>query len=761
MRLKSYPKPIQPYLFHGVIFSDLQSPTACGRCFICDKEDHLYVNQTEYLPDWKPGQWKCHSCQEKGNQYTFMQRLHEESINAYNDNPIDDTLAVLSGAKGIFIPTLLDWGVVPSIITEDLIVPGYSHEGTVSNLYKIIVEEDKWTCLSSPNSKRHPIGMNRLKGSDTLWLCEGPWDAMTLQDVFYDCNVEDDVLALIGIQGFQDELALSFPKRIVIAFDNDYPRSLSSGKIIHPTWKAVQTIQEMAKSYSPNTAVEVIRWGKRTYHDYDLPSGYDLSDLIHKYQSPLTSLKTLTNKRKRLSMNGKPKSRKTRKSSTSVGRGKPKPSTNKNTKSSKAPRSKVTRSKATEGQTEKYLVRERFNDLCSDYSNALHFSQDLKDSLAAMLAVIISTDLGGDQLWLRIIGPAGSGKSTLVEAASICREYTFPISMQTGFHSGYVEPGDKKKTDNSLLTKMDGCTTIIKDGDTLLTSSSRDRILAELRDIYDGCSRAHYRNKVSREYENLRTTVIICGTDELRKLNRTSLGERFLDCEILGDADTQPFIDKALTNTYARVAAGLLPPTEVEDDIESDNRPHDPKVDHELKLATAGYVSYLKENLSQFKVPILTSNNERRIKSLAHFLSLVRARKTDSDNHRPRAELATRLTAQFTKMAICLALVLNKSTIDKEVMRILRKITLDSGESYELEIVKALYEHDETGCSPTVVSDLVRISDTAVKNKLGTMLEFDVVTRRTSKNNSGVRGRNRHLWRLTRKFHAIYQAAFH
>jgi hypothetical protein len=103
----------------------------------------------------------------------------------------------------------------------------------------------------------------------------------------------------------------------------------------------------------------------------------------------------------------------------------------------------------------------------------------------------------------------------------------------------------------------------MKDGDTLANSPNRDKILSELRDLYDGTSRAHYRNMKADEFEDVRLSFILCGTDELRQLNRTFLGERFLDCEIMAKGeDTSPYVQRAATNTWASLAGFLSPKNE-------------------------------------------------------------------------------------------------------------------------------------------------------------------------------------------------------
>jgi hypothetical protein len=148
-----------------------------------------------------------------------------------------------------------------------------------------------------------------------------------------------------------------------------------------------------------------------------------------------------------------------------------------------------------------------------------------------MLASVASTKSIGDQLWIKVIGPPSTAKSSLCEALSINKQYIVPISTIRGFHSGYKSPGSSK--DNSLIPLIANKTLVTKDGDTMLQAPNKAQIFSEARDLYDRVSRAHYRTGDQKTYEGIPLTWILCGTNALREIDRSELGARFLDCIIM------------------------------------------------------------------------------------------------------------------------------------------------------------------------------------------------------------------------------------
>lgn len=745
MALRDYPELLRPFVFHGVNVSyEKGVEEVPATCFLCGKEDHMHINIER-------GVWSCKRCLEEGNTYTFLQKLHAASAEQ-EEHP---TTEILAEAKSLSLTTLQEWGVVDSILTGDPLIPGYNLDGKLATLSRVAVKENKWQVLTTPGTKRHPFGWHLLNGQSEVYLCEGPWDAMALYEGFKThrklrngkiVRATDDksllshagVIGLSGTGGWSDDLIQALPERLTIAFDNDHPKRRGQ-RTIQPGWDgAINLAKSISKNEDP-PKLYALDWSRglpqetpdtHTYNQ-DLPDGYDLADLFSDYR-PADAIKEVLAMRtsKFVSRDG----------------------------SFHYPPAKKKKSKKKDGSPEEPppltpLECTSFDHLCKVYAQHLHFPKRLKDTLAIMLSSIVSVKLGGIQVWFRIIGPPGSGKSTLAEALAADREHVFPISHFTGLHSGYIEPGaSHTDEDNSLIVKMHGRATFVKDADTLLSNQQRNTILSEFRDVFDGTSRAHYRNKVTHEYEDIQTSLVLCGTDDLRSLNRSTLGERFLDFDILGKHNGESYVDRTLRNTMLEVSKSFAQPEDV---------PEGETVGMEvLKRTTMGYIYYLVDQIPHTLAPEVSAATSERIKALAQIVSLLRTRPKDhreEQAYRIRPELPTRLSAQLKKLAFCLAYTINRKEVDKRVVTILKEVALDTSEGYQLELATLLYRIRAGSSSDDLATEL-RLSKSLVSRQLDHLRQLGVAESE-KRRNGHTAGRKYDHWTLSPDFRDLYRTA--
>lgn len=725
------PEKLKPFAFHGVLL--VGDKEAKGDCVFCDKPDHFFVKVAT-------GQWSCQRCQAQGNIPGFLQHLWQASDNS------DEALGPLAEDRGLLITTLRAWGVVKSLTTGEFLIPAFNAKNKLSNLYRVVRNEEtgKWVAYGTPTCKAHPFGTQLVHANKNhhskVWWMEGPWDGMKhwealgqikdnagrlvkVVDPKASIRQREQVLAVPGAGNFNHDWLVEYgtDKENLFAFDNDHPRVLNNRKV-QPGWQGMQRVVKLATEQgNPTSSLKIAKWGPEGFNP-KLPSGFDARD-VYKAEGLLKGYQFLSGLMEEVVV-----------------------------------KSTVDNTTTEPDEELEPLPRSTFAELCKDYANALHFTETMREALAVSFAVVISTDLQGDQLWLRLIGPPGSGKTTIAEALSASKDYTFPVSLQTGFHSGYVGGGKSKGKDASLIPQMNGKCCIIKDGDTLLNAPNRDTILSEMRDFYDGVSRAKYRNRVSRTYEGLRITFMICGTDEMRALNRSFLGERFLDCEILGDEDRRPYLDAAARNAYATVTAGFKKKT----DEAPDNEAHGSKM-LLLKRATLGFLQYLKAQLAEGNIepPALPADMEDKLKSLGQLLSFMRAkvrREGEGLAYRPRAELATRLVSQMVKLAVCVGVVLGKDTIDEEVLKMVRRVGLSTAEGFQMEITRLLQRHPN-GLSADQIALSLNLSKTSVQRYLDDMRELRILHRVKRANKSGIRGRDLHLLTLYPEIAGLWDQA--
>lgn len=742
------PEFLRPYIFHGIIFN-VGTQQSTADCPFCNSPGKFSV-KTE------TGQFRCLRCEETGNTFSFMHRLHQRSTEGTKPKDYQE----LSKLWGCSTDSLKHFGICRSSQTSEWLIPAYNTDGNLANLYRVVARKDengktKLAPMSTPGCKPHPFGTNKLINANkpTVWVTEGCKDGCNLWDALQQSTTDDapdsyydtqDVMPVPGCGNFNvDWFAVLAGKEVRVCFDNDHPKVygkdhekagqqiITKGKPIRPGWDGAERIVKLAglAKHRPKS-ISVLFWnGEEQGHNPKLKDGYDLADLFTEQKVKAIAADPLQWLLSHLQAVEIPSPRKQAKEVKDVPRIQP-------------------------------IAREDFNELCDDWDAVLHFTQQLRDTLAIMLAVVLSTESEKvNHLWLRVIGPPGSGKSTLAEAISVAREWVSPKSIITGFHSGFVDPNSDDPQTASLIPELDNKTVIMKDGDTLANSPGRDKILSELRDLYDGTSRAHYRNMKADEFEDVRLSFILCGTDELRQLNRTFLGERFIDCEIMARGeDHSPYMQRAADNTYSSLA-GFLSPKEQGPD---ESLPNDRMMF--LKQVTYGYIKYLKENYKSFQPPACDAATLKRIQAMAGYVALMRAKVRHDHNEtsfRPRAELPTRLTSIFTKLAFFTALVLKRNIIDNEVLRYVLKVVHDTSIGTQQELTECLAaDHQSLGVSVRQMTLTLNIPETTIRRQLQDMRSFGIAQPYLAANNSGQRGRDRHLWVLSTTMRDLWNQVF-
>lgn len=336
------------------------------------------------------------------------------------------------------------------------------------------------------------------------------------------------------------------------------------------------------------------------------------------------------------------------------------------------------------------LACESWRELLMAWRRALHWGPELERTLAVMLACCLSTRLLGDQLWIKVVSPPSTGKSVLCEALAVARDYVLPKSTLRGFYSGYRD--DKEATeDHSLIAQLHNKTLVVKDGDSLLTAPNKDQILGEARDLYDTTGRSSYRIKaVSREYEGVRFSWVLCGTESLRVLDSSELGERFLDCVIVDriDDDWEDEVGLRKVNQVRYHRA------------EADGRVEnlDAKEMVKAKRLTGGYVCYLRRNaLRLYEAVDMDDATARYITRLGKFVAHMRSRPSKKQEEGITREMSTRLISQLARLALCLGVVTGSGTVDTQVKGWVRQTALDTARGLTLDMIKAVYNAGERG----------------------------------------------------------------
>lgn len=368
---------------------------------------------------------------------------------------------------------------------------------------------------------------------------------------------------------------------------------------------------------------------------------------------------------------------------------------------------------------------------------AIYWMESIDVAFSAMLAVVASTKLQGAQIFLRVIGVPGSVKSTLCQAMCANKRYIYRISMITGFHSG--------QGGQNLWEEMDGKCAVIDEGDMLINAPNVSQTLAQIRDAWTGRATARYRNGVSYDIQGLRIPFIIAGTNTLRKLNRSSAGDRFLDV-IIHERNNREIINTTelrLLNRVAEMASEQC-------SFESDGKPESHTSPEKMFAIqkTVGFINYLRENVTAKIAKVETSKQAlNSCIQLAQLVGLMRARPDEkAEEAATEGELATRLTEQFVRFAKCIAVVLNKTSVDKEVLRRLAIVCKDTCKGFTFTVAKQLVDRtsDVTGLS-------VRMGCTNqhIRNALTILTALGVTKEGPAQTAAGITGSRKGVFRLS------------
>lgn len=717
-KVNQHPKGLRPFIFHGV---DLQhSPgdeQGKGDCPLCGREGKFSVNL-------ESGLWDCKVCGESGNPVKFLQRLWEESATT------EEQLSQLASEKDVLDPaTLLKWGVRVSASSGEWIIPGWGVGGKVTQLYR-------WTVLGSGKSLMLPtpkvdseqehglFGLNLFdRKRREVYICEGPWDGMVLWELL---RFKANVIAVPGCNVFLPSwLSVLKDREVSFMYDNDHPLvHPKTGKRQDPgAWRAVKELSAalIGEGHDPST-IRHLRWADGEFdpedadtdHNPNLPHGFDVRDFF-KASHSLKGRKELL------------------------------PELLENVVAVPDQWSKEVNEKKESGT--RTLECSSWVELEKTWSHAMHWREELGDVLSVMMAVAASTEFPGDQLFLQVIAPAGSGKTRFCEAM-ITSPKCYALEHLTGFHSGWK---DKEGNDYSLLGRINFKTLITSEGDTLLSSPHFAEIMSQQRRIFDGSSVASYKNqKEDKTYTGLRTPWIFVGTPVLMSQDQSRLGDRFLRAFITkASLEEERRIVHSSGSTQLRGLLGACPSENGRGDI------------GKAYGMTGGYVNWLRKNVEE-RMKALKVDRGKLVEDcslLAEFVADLRARpdpslKRGADKESAATkELPTRLVQQLVRLTCCLCVVLNKESPDEDVMRRVRKVAIDTSRGRMLNIVAHLHRRGPGGASTEWVATMLGEGNASIRDALRFLKSIDVVRSFVHKSKSGLREMPR--WALTERMQEL------
>jgi len=188
-----------------------------------------------------------------------------------------------------------------------------------------------------------------------------------------------------------------------------------------------------------------------------------------------------------------------------------------------------------------------YDELEAVFSRHLNFDNE-PNELLSCVSVVLSNRLDSQPVWMFLVGPSSSLKSSILKTMEDSQEIYMVSSLSE--HSLLSGFKDRRGRDQSLLPLLNGKTLIVKDFTTILSMrhDTRGAIFGQLRDAYDGfASRGTGVGTISHR---AKFGILAGSTSAIEEMRSTEnlLGERFLYFK-----NTQPDSER----TYDRILRNL------------------------------------------------------------------------------------------------------------------------------------------------------------------------------------------------------------
>lgn len=395
------------------------------------------------------------------------------------------------------------------------------------------------------------------------------------------------------------------------------------------------------------------------------------------------------------------------------------------------------------GNQDKTQECDDYEGMIRQWKSCMRWRDEMEQVLLVMLAVIISTEQKGDQLFLMLLANAGSGKTRFCDAL-LTSQHCHALEHLTGFHSGWK--GDDGE-DYSLIARVDRKTMITPEGDVLISSPSFAQVMSQQRRIFDGKSGASYKNqKEDKNYEGLRTPWIIAGTHTLMDSDQSRLGDRFLKIHM-----SSPGLDEKRM-IQERVAVSAFESV-MEVSNAQDKELNEGKMAKAYQM-TGGFVNFLRDN-SQTRIRALMSINVEEVQELCvqygEFAADFRARPNLDENKESNdtKEEPNRLTSQFLRLMICCAAVRGEDTISDFVHNTVRKVVIDTSKGRTFEMATEIFRAGELSMRQLYV--VINLPEARIRKFIRFLIAIDVVRKVDVKmrTNRGTSRKRASVYRLT------------
>lgn len=454
---------IKAYFQHGFLPIDETETEIFGNCPFCGKNSKLYVNKSTKA-------WDCKSCSRNGGFLTFLEKINEKcQLNFKGSIAIK-----LSKSRSISIKTLKEFGMGYNEITNNYCFPVFDVRNKRIHDLRIF---KNGKLLSTQSCKTGLLNWGKLMNcKGTIWLCEGEWDGMVMQELLNKLGLEKDIATAVpGAGTFKsDWIPLFIDKKVNVIYDNDEPGQKGALKVFN-----------ILKADSKK--LQFVNW------DESFETNFDLRDLYKQIKTSKATMKKIGELLKDLPMMADVE---------------------------EIMREGARAKKEYDGDG---MLPE---DVYNSYTRWLYMPDT--SAIDIMYGAVLANRLDGDPLWLFLVAPPGMTKTTLLQTIADCDEVVAvstltPHSLISGSNAGGVDP--------SLIPRLDGKVLTIKDFTTILNMhiQAREEIFGVLRDAYDTEVTKTFGHGIRRHYKS-KFGIVAGVTPAIETFLETesALGERFL-----------------------------------------------------------------------------------------------------------------------------------------------------------------------------------------------------------------------------------------
>lgn len=669
-----------------------------GECPFCEKPGQKFFANARRLA------WHCKRCGLAGDISGFLTEVHRRALARTTDEDYVRLAAHRSLPRYLFKKAGIAWHRE----TQRWAVPGWDWRGVVRDLRRYDPDgEPGQRMKSTPSCHPQMLGARSLSGlhaNARVWVCEGEWDGLALDWALTKAGITRDQAVAVAVPGAgifaQEWVPLLARHRVAVAYDHDPAGARGAAHVL-------DMLRSVARS------IEFVRWPD------DAAASYDVRDLITDRRRDGASFEEVVHEL------GAMLSPKLPPIPGEEGRAAG-PAQGHDSLDTSPPRD---------------LKPISFSELMDAFGRVMRMTPDLRAAIWVSAAVVASAKFHGDPLFMYLVGPAGSGKTLVLDAFG---EVGYRCTQRSTFTEHTLVSGFQAKNDPSLAPKLVDRTLVIKDFTMVLSLNidTKQRVFSQFRDLYDGSHIMTYGNGITREYVGSYFNVLAAVTNEIHSTNLSALGERFLkfNLEGMSDDDEAEVIKSAAVRTRSH-ANGV--------------RDEGVVAGEGLKDAAARFFAREMEDLpslGRFLDPTV---------ALARVTAALRASVKRSFNGKmeypPVKEIGTRLVKQLTKLAGALAWVVERKAVDAEVYALVLRVAMDTAYGWQTQVFRYLLARPDAWVPSSVLQGAFAMSGSHVMDVLQDMAHLEIVEIDHHRNNRAMKPSK--SYRLSPKYAALWAAA--